>query len=199
MTKWQFVSLESIVPLLEECAMHPYPPAAGGRALFLAAREEGELSGAAGLEVRDDVGYLRSLAVREGRRGRGLGRHLVERITAVAWAEGCRRLVLHTLRPEYFAGLGFVPLEGDETDGWQGPDACREAVRLYRAIDPPLKWGPDGLLPVAVQDAESGELLMLAYANREAILRTLETGEAHFFSRSRRRLWRKTMQPIPTP
>jgi phosphoribosyl-ATP pyrophosphohydrolase/phosphoribosyl-AMP cyclohydrolase len=48
-----------------------------------------------------------------------------------------------------------------------------------------------GLLPVAVQDADSGELLMLAYANREALEASERTGEAHFWSRSRDELWRK--------
>jgi phosphoribosyl-AMP cyclohydrolase / phosphoribosyl-ATP pyrophosphohydrolase len=48
-----------------------------------------------------------------------------------------------------------------------------------------------GLVPVVSQDAETGDVLTLAYANREAVEKTLETGEAHFFSRSRKELWRK--------
>ncbi len=48
-----------------------------------------------------------------------------------------------------------------------------------------------GLVPCVVQDEASGEVLMLAYANREALRLTLETGEMHFFSRSRGELWRK--------
>ncbi len=48
-----------------------------------------------------------------------------------------------------------------------------------------------GLLPVVVQDADSGEVLMLAYANAEALAATERTGEAHFWSRSRNELWRK--------
>jgi phosphoribosyl-AMP cyclohydrolase / phosphoribosyl-ATP pyrophosphohydrolase len=49
----------------------------------------------------------------------------------------------------------------------------------------------DGLLPVVVQDADSGEVLMLAYANDEALVATERTGDAHFWSRSRDELWRK--------
>jgi len=49
----------------------------------------------------------------------------------------------------------------------------------------------DGLLPVVVQDADSGEVLMLAYANDAALAATERTGEAHFWSRSRDELWRK--------
>lgn len=49
----------------------------------------------------------------------------------------------------------------------------------------------DGLLPAIVQDAESGEILMLAYINRESWHKTLETGKAHFWSRSRNTLWLK--------
>ena len=48
-----------------------------------------------------------------------------------------------------------------------------------------------GLLPAVVQDAASGEVLMLAWMNEEAWQRTLATGEAHFWSRSRRELWHK--------
>jgi phosphoribosyl-AMP cyclohydrolase / phosphoribosyl-ATP pyrophosphohydrolase len=50
---------------------------------------------------------------------------------------------------------------------------------------------PPELLPAIVQDAESGRVLMLAWMDDEALRRTRETGEAHFFSRSRGRLWRK--------
>lgn len=49
----------------------------------------------------------------------------------------------------------------------------------------------DGLVPVIVQDAETGEVLMLAYMNEEAWRRTLETGRAHYFSRSRQKIWLK--------
>lgn len=49
----------------------------------------------------------------------------------------------------------------------------------------------DGLLPVIVQDADDGSVLMLAWANDEALAATERTGEAHFWSRSRDRLWRK--------
>lgn len=49
----------------------------------------------------------------------------------------------------------------------------------------------DGLLPAIVQDAESGEVLMLAYINEESWQRTLESGKAHFWSRSRSKLWLK--------
>lgn len=48
-----------------------------------------------------------------------------------------------------------------------------------------------GLVPVVTQDARSGEVLTLAYANLEAIEKTLATGEAHYFSRSRGQLWHK--------
>ena len=48
-----------------------------------------------------------------------------------------------------------------------------------------------GLIPAVATDAETGEILMLAYMNAEALARSLETGEAHYFSRSRQRLWRK--------
>jgi phosphoribosyl-AMP cyclohydrolase len=49
----------------------------------------------------------------------------------------------------------------------------------------------DGLLPAIVQDHHSGEVLMLAYVNKEAWEKTLETGKAHYWSRSRNKLWLK--------
>lgn len=48
-----------------------------------------------------------------------------------------------------------------------------------------------GLVPVVVQDASTKEVLMVAYANREALEKTLKTGFAHYYSRSRRKLWKK--------
>ena len=54
-----------------------------------------------------------------------------------------------------------------------------------------LVFDANGLLPVIAQDRESGDVLMLAWANAEAVARTAETGLAHFWSRSRKALWRK--------
>jgi phosphoribosyl-AMP cyclohydrolase len=55
-----------------------------------------------------------------------------------------------------------------------------------------LDWKKmDGLIPVIVQDAESKEVLMLAYANREALEKTLKTGKATYWSRSRKEIWVK--------
>ncbi len=54
-----------------------------------------------------------------------------------------------------------------------------------------VKYDENGLVPVIAQDANTGEVLTLAYANREALETTLSSGEAHFYSRSRAELWRK--------
>lgn len=54
-----------------------------------------------------------------------------------------------------------------------------------------LKWDAAGLLPAVVQDVRTGQVLMLAYMNREALARTLETGTAWYWSRSRQKLWNK--------
>lgn len=53
------------------------------------------------------------------------------------------------------------------------------------------KFDAAGLLPVVTTDAASGEVLMLGYMNAEALAKTIETGEAHYWSRSRKTLWRK--------
>ena len=56
---------------------------------------------------------------------------------------------------------------------------------------PDIKWNADGLVPAIVQDADSGQVLMLAWMNAEALRLTRETGQTHFWSRSRRELWHK--------
>src|SRR5881392_3958684 len=54
-----------------------------------------------------------------------------------------------------------------------------------------ITWPEDGLVPCVVQDWSTGEVLTLAYVNEESLARTRETGEMHFWSRSRGELWRK--------
>lgn len=54
-----------------------------------------------------------------------------------------------------------------------------------------LKFDEHGLIPAIVQDAASGQVLMLAYMNQEALQATLRTGETYFWSRSRQSLWHK--------
>ena len=56
---------------------------------------------------------------------------------------------------------------------------------------PVLAFDDHDLLPAVAQDAETGEVLMLAYVSREAVERTRETGRAHYYSRSREELWEK--------
>lgn len=55
----------------------------------------------------------------------------------------------------------------------------------------PLKFDAQDLIPAVVQDANTRDVLMVAWMNAEALQRTRETGEAHFWSRSRRELWHK--------
>ena len=54
-----------------------------------------------------------------------------------------------------------------------------------------VAWNADGLVPAVAQDAASGEVLMLAWMSRESLRRTVETGEAVYWSRSRKALWKK--------
>ena len=54
-----------------------------------------------------------------------------------------------------------------------------------------VNWTPDGLVPAVAQEARDGRVLTVAWMNREALTRTAQTGEAHYWSRSRRKLWRK--------
>ena len=54
-----------------------------------------------------------------------------------------------------------------------------------------VKWNEHGLVPAIAQDISTNEVLMLAYMNRESLALTLETGDAHYWSRSRQSLWKK--------
>jgi len=54
-----------------------------------------------------------------------------------------------------------------------------------------VRWADNGLVPAIAQDAATHRVLMVAWMNREALTRTFETGEAHYWSRSRARLWHK--------
>ena len=54
-----------------------------------------------------------------------------------------------------------------------------------------VNWSPDGLVPAVTQDAGSGRVLTDAWMNREALKQTVATGEVHYWSRSRKKLWHK--------
>ena len=54
-----------------------------------------------------------------------------------------------------------------------------------------VNWAQDGLVPALAQETSSGRILTLAWMNREALRKTVQTGEAHYWSRSRKKLWHK--------
>lgn len=68
-------------------------------------------------------------------------------------------------------------------------DALDEKIDESRVFAP--KFDDTGLIPVVVTDADNGQLLMVAYMNREALKKTIDTGEAWYWSRSRQEFWRK--------
>lgn len=70
--------------------------------------------------------------------------------------------------------------------------ATRESVeQVEEGTDLAPRFDDDGLIPAVTTDYESGELLMHGYMNAEALAKTVETGEAHYYSRSRKALWHK--------
>src|SRR5439155_1363725 len=91
-------------------------------------------------------------------------------LDAVAWAQRAVDL-----------GAGEILLTSIDQDGTQ--DGYE--LRLTRAVSDAVP------VPVVAQDAATGQVLMVAYMNREALGKTLQTGEAWYWSRSRRALWRK--------
>jgi phosphoribosyl-AMP cyclohydrolase len=69
------------------------------------------------------------------------------------------------------------------------PRADEHAVETGTALSP--KFDADGLITAVAVDAEKGDVLMVAHMNADAFARTIETGEGWFWSRSRKKLWRK--------
>ena len=69
------------------------------------------------------------------------------------------------------------------------PRGTTEQIEHGNAFQP--KFDADGLIPAIVTDADSGDVLMFAWMNAEALALTLETGQAHFWTRSRNRIWKK--------
>jgi phosphoribosyl-AMP cyclohydrolase len=72
---------------------------------------------------------------------------------------------------------------------WMAERSSVEFVEEGAFLAP--KFDRDGLIPVVATDAQSGDVLMLGFMNPEALRRTIETREAHYWSRSRGALWRK--------
>lgn len=72
-------------------------------------------------------------------------------------------------------------------EGEQGNKGAGEQGKFKADI----RWDDQGLVPAIVQDARTGQVLMLAYMNQAALEQCISTGEAHFWSRSRSELWHK--------
>ena len=69
------------------------------------------------------------------------------------------------------------------------PKPDRETLEAGSTLMP--RFGPDGMIPCISQDADTGDVLMFAYMNAESFRKTVETGQVHFWSRSRGKLWLK--------
>lgn len=67
----------------------------------------------------------------------------------------------------------------------------KNVEQVEEGTDLAPKFDEHGLLPVVTTDAESGDVLMLGYMNADALSKTIKTGEAHYWSRSRKTLWHK--------
>ncbi|WP_319773096.1 phosphoribosyl-AMP cyclohydrolase [Breoghania sp.] len=75
------------------------------------------------------------------------------------------------------------------TDTPFAPRTEKATIETGATLSP--KFDAEGLIPAIVTDADSGEVLMLGYMNAEALARTIETGEAWYWSRSRQEFWKK--------
>jgi len=82
-----------------------------------------------------------------------------------------------------------MPADSEAAAAGFAPRVSVEQVEEGTALAP--RFDADGLIPVVTTDALSGEVLMLGYMNADALERTIATGEAHYWSRSRQCLWHK--------
>ncbi len=83
-------------------------------------------------------------------------------------------------------------MSASEGIGSSSPFGSRVSVeQVEEGADLAPKFDEQGLIPCVTTDFTSGEVLMVAVMNREALVRTIETGEAHYWSRSRKQLWHK--------
>ncbi len=76
------------------------------------------------------------------------------------------------------------------SESLQDHEHASAGTRLPFTLDQ-LQWNDAGLLPVIAQDADSGQVLMLAWMNHDALQETLQTQQVCYWSRSRKKLWRK--------
>ncbi len=99
---------------------------------------------------------------------------------------------MSSIRPRVSAAVLLGGVAAPTPRGGPAPSRERPASAAGLLTDPAaIRWGPDELVPVVVQDAGDGRVLMVAYADAEAVAATLRTGDVHFHSRSRNALWRK--------
>ena len=87
--------------------------------------------------------------------------------------------------------IHFMGMEKKSDGTTSPPDPVSQKNETTTMIPLDFSKSADGLLPAIVQDHASGEVLMLAYINEESWKKTLETGKAHYWSRSRKALWLK--------
>src|SRR5262249_43523219 len=88
-------------------------------------------------------------------------------------------------------GFG-LPLRRDHDRGREGvPRRARYRDAAVKRWLDEVAWNAEGLVPAVAQDATSHEVLMVAWMNRESLERTVESGEAVYWSRSRKALWKK--------
>ncbi len=117
--------MEEIRRLLERYGL-PTADLDSSQPFFLVAREGETLLGAAGLESHGTTGLLRSIVVADSRRGRGLGRELVDAIEKTARKKGLQELVLLTeTARDFFAKLGYADIARD-----RAPAAVRESAEF---------------------------------------------------------------------
>jgi phosphoribosyl-ATP pyrophosphohydrolase/phosphoribosyl-AMP cyclohydrolase len=187
---------------------------------FFVAQLDGVAVGCGGVALFATFAEVKRMYVRESARGQGVAQALLLHIERVATERGLDVLRLETgdrqlaaIRLYERAGFRVCEAFGDYAE--MAPQAIATSIFYEKRLRLPagsrrcqvaflelpktptmvepdkLDFGPDGLLPVVIQDARTGAVLTLAYANRNAVERTLAERTTYLYSRSRQALWRK--------
>lgn len=104
--------------------------------------------------------------------------------------------LLETLNLENVYGITGNTINDNANEIFSLKDLCRQKNIPVERLIPAYQWeqfkkGPDGLVPVVIQDDRTMEVLMVAYMNEEAYNQTIKTGKMHYYSRSRQTQWLK--------
>lgn len=197
------------VLIASHCAHQPFAPLAHDEAdvrrwvrdvllpaqgVTVACGPQGEVVGFIATGIDNGIAWIHQLHFAPGHTGQGGGSALLRQ----ALINLPRPVRLYTFQPNsgarrFYERHGFQALEFG--DGSGNEERCPDVLYELRSMNlewlNQVKWDRDGLVPVIAQEIGSNDVLMFAHMNRDALVKTVESGRAVYWSRSRKKLWFK--------